>query len=119
MPFFEAIGILVSIILSNTFFNNSCSPHFICLCVSCYFNSSVKVSSFQFSPLFRRGFAFCNSSGHHILIDVSAFENANKDKGYTRHRRRKSDVFAAYSSATIDKKLVNVTPLGHRKLGHL
>lgn len=111
MPFFEAIGILVSIILSNTFFNNSCFPHLICLCVSYYFNSAVKVSSFKTSLLFGREFAFCNSSDNHILIDVSTFENANKEKGNTRCRRREGDMSAACFSATIDKKLL--------KFGHL
>lgn len=42
MPFFEAVGILVSIMLGSTYFNNSCCPRFICLCVSYYFSSSVK-----------------------------------------------------------------------------
>lgn len=81
MPFFEAIGISVSIILSNTFFNNTCSPHMMNLCVIYYFNKDEKVSSFKSSPLFRRGFAFYNSGGNHILIDVPTFENANKKKG--------------------------------------
>lgn len=56
MPFFEAIGILVSIILGSTYFNNSCCPHFICLCVSYYFSSSVKSLHLSVLPCLEEDF---------------------------------------------------------------
>lgn len=107
MPFFEAIGISVSTILSNTFFNNSRSPHLMSLCVIYYFNEDEEVSSFKSSPLFRRGFAFYNSGGNHILIVVPPLKMLSRKKD---RPGAGSDVLAACSSAMIDTNLVNVSP---------